>query len=394
MRSRFATASIAMLAGAVALSGAALAHKDHHDHDHKHKHKHGHHNVKKTLELDAIGSLTAGGRKVCAPGPFDPTVAGAGSRNQGQCFQIDQIYAQYLKPKGSKKLPIVFIHGGAGTGKAWETTPDGREGFAVEFARRGHPTYVVDFPRRGRAGIPTFTGALGDLDGQQIGAATSFAVGDKQAYYSWRLGTTSYPNLDPNSKFPAGVMDDFLQGNVPLFGDNNDVIADSIVALLEKIGPAILVTHSQSGIHGWMARYKSDNVKGIITFEGGYVFPENNVPPPMKNCAGANVTQGTATTVANFKRLSQVPILVMYGDNSVTCPMPNLIRDGHQLNPEKGRSFVNALNANGGKAQFIWTKERGIPGNTHFLFLDTNSLQIADFVSSFLKKYNLDKDQK
>ncbi|SFV33479.1 hypothetical protein [Hyphomicrobium facile] len=388
MKSRLSTATAALFVGMAAMTGAAMA-----GNDGNHGH-HGHHNVQKALQLDAIGSLTAGGRKVCAPGAFDPTVPGAGSRNQGQCFQIDQIYAQYLKPKGSKKLPIVFIHGGAGTGKVWETTPDGREGFAVEFARRGHPTYVVDFPRRGRAGIPTFTGPLGDLDGQQIGPSTSFAVGDKQAYYSWRLGTTSYPNLDPNSKFPAGVMDDFLQGNVPLFGDNNDIITDSIVALLDKIGPAILVTHSQSGIHGWMARYKSDKVKGIITFEGGYVFPENNVPAPLKNCAGNDVAQGSATSVANFTRLTQVPILVMYGDNTVTCPMPNLIRDGHQLNPEKGRSFVNALNANGGKAQFIWTKERGIRGNTHFLFLDTNSLQIADFVSGFLKKYGLDKDQK
>ncbi len=389
MSFRFSTAAIALLVGAASLSGTALAHNN----NSNNKHKHGHHNVKNALQLDAIGSLTAGGRKVCAPGPFDPTVAGAGSRNQGQCFWIDQIYAQYLRPKGSKKLPIVFIHGGAGTGKVWETTPDGREGFAVEFARRGHPTYVVDFPRRGRAGLPTFTGALGDLDGQQIGPTTSFAVGDKQAYYSWRIGSTTYPNLDANSKFPSGVMEDFLQGNVPLFGDNNDIITDSIVALLDKIGPAILVTHSQSGIHGWMARYKSDNVKGIITFEGGYVFPDNKVPAPLKNCAGANVAQGTATTVANFKRLAQVPVLVMYGDNNVTCPMTNLIRDGQQLNPEKGRSFVNALNAQGGKAQFIWTREKGIRGNTHFLFLDTNSLQIADFVSAFLKKYNLDKNQ-
>ena len=397
MNFRLSAATLALLAGALALSSAAVAHKNHHHPKHNHnqhqKHKHGHNKASKPLELEAIGSLTAGGRKVCAPGAFDPTVPGAGSRNQGQCFWIDQIYAQYLKPKGAKKLPIVFIHGGAGTGKVWETTPDGREGFAVEFARRGHPTYVVDFPRRGRAGLPTFVGALGNLDGEQIGPTTSFAVGDKQAFYSWRLGTT-YPNLDANSKFPRGVMDEFLQGNVPLFGDNNDIITDSIVALLDKIGPAILVTHSQSGIHGWMARYKSDKVKGIITFEGGYVFPNNNVPPPLQNCAGANVSQGGTTTPANFKRLTQVPILVMYGDNTVTCPEPNLIRDGQQLRPLMGKTFVNAINAQGGNAHFIWTREKGIRGNTHFLFLDTNSLQIADFVSQFLKKTGLDKNQK
>ncbi len=97
---------------------------------------------------------------MCAPGPFDPTIAGAGSRNQGQCFWIDQIYARYLLPKGSKKLPIVFIHGGAGTGKVWETTPDGREGFReVEFARRGHRAYVVDFRVAAALSLPAFAGA-------------------------------------------------------------------------------------------------------------------------------------------------------------------------------------------------------------------------------------------
>ncbi len=68
-----------------------------------------------------------------------------------------------------------------------------------------------------------------------------------------------------------------------------------------------------------MARYKSDNVKGIITFEGGYVFPENKVPAPLQNCAGANSAQGSATTVANFQASHAGSILVMYGDNSVTA---------------------------------------------------------------------------
>lgn len=380
MRTLVRHTAAALLLSAVALTGPVSAGgKDHGN--------------SKTLELDDIGSLSAGGRQVCAPGAFDPTIAGAGSRNQGQCFWIDQIYAQYLVPKNSKKLPIVFIHGGAGTGRVWETTPDGREGFATVFARRGHATYVVDFPRRGRASIPTFIGPLGSLDGEQIGPTTSFAVGDKQAFYSWRVGS-NYPNLFPGSKFPKTGMDQFLQGTVPLFGDNNDIIADSIVALLEKIGPAILVTHSQSGIHGWMARYKSDKVKGIITFEGGYAFPDNDMPPPLQNCAGGNLAQGVATTPANFNTLVKTPILVMYGDNQPTCPEPNLIRDGQQLRPIMGKTFVNELNERGGKAQYIWTKEKGIRGNTHFLFLDTNSLQIADFVSAFLKKYGLDKDQK
>lgn len=389
MKSCLSTATAALFVGMATITGAAMAGNDRNNNNNPPVRS-----SSKPLQLDAIGSMSVGGRQVCAPGPFDPTVPGAGSRNQGQCFYIAQLYAQYLIPKNTKKLPIVFIHGGAGTGRVWETTPDGREGFATEFARRGFPTYVVDFPRRGRASIPTFTGPLGDLDGQQIGPSTSFAVGDKQAFYSWRLGK-DYPNLYPNSKFPKTGMEQFLQSTVPLFGDDNTIITNSIVALLDKIGPAILVTHSQSGIHGWMARFKSDKVKGIITFEGGYVFPQTNMPPALQTCAGSNLSQGSAVTAAEFDTLVKTPILVMYGDNQPTsCPEPNLIRDGQQLRPLMGKTFVQELNKLGGNAHYVWTAEQGIRGNTHFLFLDTNSLQIADFVSSFLKKTGLDKDQK
>lgn len=382
MSSLLRCAAAAVLAGAFALAGPASAQ----DVDIQSQ-------SAGPLALDAIGSMSAGGRQICASGEFDPTVAGAGSRNDGQCFWIDQLYAQYLIPKDSKKLPIVFIHGGAGTGRVWETTPDGREGFATIFARRGHPTYVVDFPRRGRASIPTFIGPLGNLNGEQIIPSTTFAVGDKQAFYSWRLGA-DYPNLFPNSKFPASGMEQFLQSTVPLFSDNNEVITASLVALLDKIGPAILVTHSQSGIHGWMTRFKSDKVKGIITFEGGYVFPENRMPPAMQTCAGASLAQGAAVPNADFRKLLDIPILVMYGDNQPTCPEPNLIRDGQQLRPLFGKTFVNALNKAGGNAHYVWTKEEGIRGNSHFLFLDTNSLRIAGFVSAFLQKTGLHKDQK
>ena len=131
-----------------------------------------------------------------------------------------------------------------------------------------------------------------------------------------------------------------------MFADTNN---KEVAALL----PAILITHSQSGIFGWLARFKSSNVKGIITFEGGYTFPAGQPK---------------------------------------ACPEPNLIRDGQQLRPIFGRNFVNAVNAKGGNAHFIWTPEIGIFGNTHFLYLDLNNVQIADLVSDFMKKTGLDKN--
>src|ERR1700682_5698963 len=83
---------------------------------------------KKPLVIADQGSFSVGGRVVTGPGTFDATIPGAGSRNDGQEFRIDQLYAQFQVPVNARRLPIVMIHGGAGTGRVWETTPDGREG--------------------------------------------------------------------------------------------------------------------------------------------------------------------------------------------------------------------------------------------------------------------------
>jgi pimeloyl-ACP methyl ester carboxylesterase len=347
---------------------------------------------KQPIVLADQGSFSVGGRVVTGPGTFDATIPGAGSRNDGQEFRIDQLYAQFQVPVNARRLPIVLIHGGAGTGRVWETTPDGREGFQTIFLRRGFPVYIVDFPRRGRASIPSFTGALGDLSGTQIIPPTTFAVGHQQAFLSWRLGP-AYPNLYPNSQFPRGkeALEQFLQSTVPIFSDNTQVIVDGLVALLNRIGPAILVTHSQSGLFGWLARVASPNVKGIITFEGGYVFPQGEVPPALPRCNGDLIAQGSAVPAADFRKLTEIPIFVIYGDNQPSCPMPNLIRDGQQLRPIFGRNFVETLKRHGGKASFVWTPEIGIHGNTHFLYLDRNNLQIADLVSRFLREEGLDR---
>ena len=87
------------------------------------------------------GSFTAGGTVVTAPGtldnskPLDPS---------GQTLHGDHAYVFYQKPVKAKKNVIVFLHGAGQSGKTWETTPDGRDGFQNIFLEKGYATYVVD----------------------------------------------------------------------------------------------------------------------------------------------------------------------------------------------------------------------------------------------------------
>src|SRR4029077_18469181 len=82
------------------------------------------------------------------------------------------------------------------------------------------------------------------------------------------------------------VFDQFYASQMPSiqsFTLQQELNRDAIVALLEKTGPSILLTHSQSGAFGWpVADARPDLVKAILAVEpnGPPFFNVENVPAP------------------------------------------------------------------------------------------------------------------
>ena len=65
---------------------------------------------------------------------------------------VGQMYVEYMIPQRQRHpYPVVMVHGGGQTGTNFTGTPDGREGWAQYFVRRGYAVYVVDQVARGRA---------------------------------------------------------------------------------------------------------------------------------------------------------------------------------------------------------------------------------------------------
>lgn len=141
------------------------------------------------------------------------------------------------------------------------TTSDGREGFQTIFLRRGFPVYLVDQPRRGRAGNSTVAATI---------EPTPF---DQLFFDQFRIG--KWPDYFENVQFDRSseTLDQFLRSVTPNTGPYDaGVISEAMAALFEKTGPAVLFNHSQAGGPGWLTAIKSENVKGIVALEPGSGF--------------------------------------------------------------------------------------------------------------------------
>ncbi len=347
-------------------------------------------NGNEPLVIAEQGSFFVGGRTVAAAGKFDPGRSFFPFQSEGQTYSIEHLYAQYQIPPDARRLPLVMVHGGCETGKTWDTTADGREGFQTLFVRRGFGVYVIDYPGRGRSGIPSFSGPLGNLAGTQIIPDLTIKFGHELSFLANRMGPRPF-EFYPNTQFPQAALNQFLRHVVAGIADDAGVISDAIVALLDRIGPAIVVTHSQGGLMGWLAAVKSGNVKAIVAYEPFVsCFPEGDVPGFPSLSDGSIAPAAETIAAADFARLAKIPIQIVWGDNIPTKPFPAVATDIWRLSAMASREFVTRINGLGGDASILDLPSMGIAGNTHFIFSDLNNLQIAGLLSDFLRNHGLD----
>jgi pimeloyl-ACP methyl ester carboxylesterase len=328
------------------------------------------------LTIQEQGSFAVGGSVISNPGTFDPIKR----TPDGQTFHGDHAYVFYQIPVNARKLPLIFLHGAGQFTKTWESTPDGREGYQNIFLRRGFGVYVVDQPRRGNAGRSTLP-------------ITITPTPDEQTWFGvFRVGI--WPDFFPGVQFPRDPesLNQYFRQMTPNTGPyDSKVISDAVAALFNKVGPGILVTHSQGGGPGWLTAIKSQNVRAVVSYEpatGSFFFPEGEVPPPMPSSAGQ--LEGDSVPLSDFMKLTKIPIVIYYGDNIPEQPSTDPSQDFWRVRLAMVRLWADAVNRRGGDVTFVHLPEIGIRGNTHFAFSDLNNLEIADLLSEYLKKKGLD----
>ena len=137
----------------------------------------------------------------------------------------------------------------------------------------------------------------------------------------------------------------------------------NLALLVERLGGAIVATHSQSGIMGHhMARIlkergRLDLLKGLITIEGSCSLPNSGL------------------SAADFDDVPYLSLKGDYANTSTVC-----------------QETVNALNARRAskqgtaKADYLKLDEMGMLGVTHMMMLDRRNLEIADVILNWVNR--------
>jgi pimeloyl-ACP methyl ester carboxylesterase len=182
---------------------------------------------------------------------------------------LGQMYVEYMIPaRKSHPYPIVMVHGGSQTGTNFTGTPDGREGWAQYFVRRGYAVYVVDQVARGRSAY---------WSPQPYGAVTPSRLNFVERRFVAPEHFKQWPQAHLHTQWPGAgkpgdpAFDQFYASQFPSlvsFPRQQELNRDALVALLDKIGPAILLTHSQSGAFNWpVADARPNLLKALVAVE-------------------------------------------------------------------------------------------------------------------------------
>ena len=155
-----------------------------------------------TLQIAEQGMFSSGGT-VTEPvaGEFDSTTNWLDLTRAGNTAHVDHANVLYQMPENETGLPMVFLHGYGQSRMGWMTTPDGRDGWATSFLKKGHSVFLVDQPRRGEAG--STTAMTNDSIDTWSAESKEYMPGDQAWYTHFRIGRVA-PERYEGSQFPEG----------------------------------------------------------------------------------------------------------------------------------------------------------------------------------------------
>ena len=325
----------------------------------------------------------------------------------GKEIMQGQIYVEVLAPKEVRRpYPLVLIHGAAQTATNWMGTPDGRKGWAEYFVEQGYIVYMIDQPMRGRSAVHPGDGPtrMPTAKNEEF----QFTAIETEGTWPQAKLHTQWPGDGPNKgKKGDPYFDAFYATQVETVTNVEETQRrnqDAGAALLDRIGPAIVLTHSQSGTYGWLiADARPRLVKAVVAiepsgppFEGAVIasgkariWGPTDIPitydPPVKDPSELAAEREAKadgpdllvcwmqkTPARQLVNLKNIPVMVMAGEASY-----------HQV---YDHCTVKYLTQAGVRTEYIRLQDKGIRGNGHMVMIEKNNLDIARVVDEWIVK--------
>ncbi|KAI9815930.1 MAG: hypothetical protein M1827_001922 [Pycnora praestabilis] len=326
---------------------------------------------------------------------------------------VNQLYVEKLTPANgaNQSYPLVFFHGGGISGTQWLNTPDNRLGWASYFANQGYEVYLVDTWGVGRSSdeslTPTRIGSTAEI------AELGFTSPEKFTplpYYQAQLHT-QWPG---NGSMGDPIFDAFFASFLPLIlGDRDEnVMRTSGCALLERIGPSVIISHSIGSQNGYLVTDGCPQyVEGHVSVEGDTTpFAAYDGAPPMPTRAfgltdvplvyDPPVTDASQLIQANTTgyqyingSISAFPCIAQA--NSSTSPPRQLVNIAKapilhltgqaSVHITYDQCLIAFLRQAGVAVDWVKLADVGITGNGHFSMLEKNNLQIASYVNGWIQ---------
>jgi pimeloyl-ACP methyl ester carboxylesterase len=296
------------------------------------------------------------------------------TKDDGSLDVRNPMFVQYVLPAERRhQYPVVMIHGGGGQGTDWLETPDGRDGWVDYFVADGWDVYVVDRPGHGRS--------------QSNASCGNGTLGVGNSAIISRLATADsnvWPGGEPSPTNDSVVAWTASSTTAPYCGDA--LAAETISALLDEIGPAVLLAHSAGGGSTFrVPELNAKSVVGIIAYEAAGSNPVapgfGNSPPLITSWTAEPALPSDFTPVdrGGCPMQGDDPSrLVHYADLPIVL-----------VAAERGLSSVDALRCQeavwkqvGADASYVWLPDRGLEGGGHFAMAQLDS---ADYARVFIE---------
>jgi len=159
----------------------------------------------------------------------------------------------------------------------------------------------------------------------------------------------------PGTQFPVEAYDNYMKQSVPRWLSTDKAVVAAYLALVDKVCPCVLLTHSQGGHFGFLvAEQRPDKIKAIVAVESA-----------------------SAGRIADAPKLKNIPIMLLFGDFVDQHPRWAAYKTIDV-------AYGDAIKAAGGSVDLVNLPDLGIRGNSHMLMQEKNNAEVAEVIQKWL----------